>query len=119
MRLLVLGNTIPIILGGSQEIIYPIYRAYDKIKYMLNLVNIDYKFDLGESSKEINNSSFLSHMVVNKPYNLFNYSNIGYQTYLNSQEEISLLDKMYFEAYRLGEVVNDIKNSTPDIKYSK
>jgi arginase family enzyme len=110
---LLLNDSMPIILGGSQDLVYPIYRAYDKIKYMLNLVNIDYKFDLGESSKAISNSSYLSHMVVDKPYNLFNYSNVGYQTYLNAQEEIELLDKMFFETYRLGEVTHDLKAIEP------
>jgi len=110
---LLLKKSIPVILGGSQDLVYPVYRAYDKIKYMLNLANIDYRFDLGESTKPINNSSYLSHMVVNKPYNLFNYSNIGYQTYLNSQEEIRLLKKMFFESYRLGEVTQDLKAIEP------
>jgi len=110
---LLLNNCIPIILGGSQDLVYPVYRAYDKIKYMLNLANIDFRFDLGESTKPISNSSYLSHMVVDKPYNLFNYSNVGYQTYLNSQEEISLLEKMFFETYRLGEVTQDLKATEP------
>ena len=110
---LLLNDCIPIILGGSQDLVYPVYRAYDKIKYMLNLANIDFKFDLGESTKAITNSSYLSHMVVDKPYNLFNYSNIGYQTYLNSQQEISLLEKMFFETYRLGEVSQDLKAIEP------
>ena len=37
------------------------------------------------------------------PSNLFNYSNIGYQTYFNSQEEINLIKSLNFDAYRLGE----------------
>lgn len=110
---LLLHDSIPIILGGTQDLVYPVYRAYDKIKYMLNLANIDHQFDLGESTKAISNSSYLSHMVVDKPYNLFNYSNIGYQTYLNSQSEISLLEKMFFETYRLGEVTQDLKAIEP------
>ncbi len=110
------NKTIPIVLGGSQDLVYPIYRAYDGIKYMLNLVNIDYKFDLGDSNDVLNHSSYLSHMVVNKPYNLFNYANIGYQTFLNSQEEISLLEKMFFESYRLGELAEDIKSMEPVLR---
>ena len=43
---------------------------------------------------------------MEQPNNLFNYSNIGYQTYYNSQEEIQLLENLYFDAYRLGEVKN-------------
>ena len=40
---------------------------------------------------------------MQEPNNLFNYCNVGYQTYFNSQEEISLLDNLFFDTYRLGE----------------
>jgi hypothetical protein len=52
-------------------------------------------------------------MVANKPYNLFNYSNLGYQTYLNSQDEIELLERMFFEAVRLGTLDEDIALAEP------
>ncbi|RRO16434.1 formimidoylglutamase [Flavobacteriaceae bacterium 14752] len=109
-------KVIPIILGGSQDLLYPHYRAYDGIKYMVNIANIDPKFDLGDSNIELNNESFLSHMIVNKPYNLFNYANIGYQSFYNAQEEIHLLEKMFFESYRLGEVASDIKIVEPVLR---
>ncbi len=44
-------------------------------------------------------------MVVEKPYNLFNYSALGYQSFFNPPQEIALMDKLYFDAYRLGEVI--------------
>ncbi len=49
-------------------------------------------------------SSYVGKIVVTKPYNLFNYSNLGYQTYFNSQDEIELMERLFFDAYRLGEV---------------
>ena len=52
--------------------------------------------------------NYLHYIVMDKPNNLFNYSNIGFQTFFNSQEEIDLMDKLFFEAYRLGEVTNDL-----------
>ncbi|RZS99815.1 formimidoylglutamase [Aquimarina brevivitae] len=101
-------NIIPILLGGSQDLVYAQYRAFDALERMVNLVNIDSRFDLGNSAEPINNTSFVGKIIVNQPYNLFNYSNLGYQTYYNSQEEIDLMEKLYFDAYRLGEVTNDI-----------
>ncbi|MCB0434772.1 MAG: formimidoylglutamase, partial [Mangrovimonas sp.] len=99
---------IPIILGGSQDLTYANYRAYDEHIPMVNVVNVDCKFDLGDSSKPIKNDSFVGKIILDKPYNLFNYATIGYQTYFNSQEEIDLIEKLYFEAYRLGEISADI-----------
>lgn len=52
-------------------------------------------------------------MILEQPYNLFNYSNIGYQTYFNSQEEIDLVEKLFFDAYRLGEISSDIELVEP------
>lgn len=97
-------GVIPVILGGSQDLIYAQYRAYDKHEQMVNLVNIDSRFDLGDAEKPIGNKSYVGKIVVNKPYNLFNYSNVGYQTYFNSQDEIELMERLFFDAYRLGEV---------------
>ena len=110
---LIKQDIIPIILGGSQDLIYAQYRAYDKLDQMVNLVNIDRKFDLGDAEKMISSESYVGKIVVDKPYNLFNYSTVGYQTYFNSQDEIELMERLFFEAYRLGEVTSDISLMEP------
>lgn len=106
-------DIIPLIIGGSQDLTYANYRAYDTFAPMVNIVNVDSNFDLGDSSKPIKNDSFLGKIILEQPYNLFNYSTIGYQTYFNSQEEIDLMEKLYFEAYRLGEISNSINLVEP------
>lgn len=108
ISILVKKRIIPVILGGSQDLTYANYRAYDALVPMVNIVNVDAQFNLGDSTKPIKNNSFVGKIILDKPYNLFNYANIGYQTYFNSQEEIDLMDSLYFESYRLGEVTNDI-----------
>ena len=110
---LIKKEIIPIIIGGSQDLTYANYRAYDGITAMINIVNVDSNFDLGDSSKPIKNNSFLGKVILEQPYNLFNYSTLGYQTYFNSQEEIDLMDKLYFEAYRLGEISSNIQLVEP------
>lgn len=89
---LIKRKIIPIIIGGSRTLTYAMYRAYDNLEQMVNLVSIDSKFDLGKDDNVLSNS-YLSKMIVNEPNNLFNYSNIGYQTYYNSQEEIKYYRK--------------------------
>ena len=104
---------IPIILGGSQDLTYPNYRAYDNILPMVNIVSVDSNFDLGDLTLPIKNNSYLGKIILEEPYNLFNYSTIGYQTYFNSQEEIDLMEKLYFEAYRLGEISKSVNVVEP------
>ena len=88
---LIKKGIIPIIIGGSQDLTYPLYRAYDNQEQMVNLVSIDSKFDFGKQEEGISAKSYLSKIILEEPNNLFNYSNIGYQTYYNSQEEIDLI----------------------------
>jgi arginase family enzyme len=108
LSVLIAKNIIPIILGGSQDITYANYRAYDSLIPMVYIVNVDCEFNLGDSSKPIKNNSFVGKVILDQPYNLFNYATIGYQTYFNSQEEIDLMEKLYFESYRLGQVSGDV-----------
>ncbi|KQC32785.1 arginase [Nonlabens sp. YIK11] len=107
---------LPIILGGSQDLMYPMYRAFDDIKAMINVVNVDHRFDLGNIEMPIDSHSYIGKMVATEPYNLFNYSNLGYQTYFNSQEEIDLLDRLFFDAIRLGELQGDMTIAEPVIR---
>lgn len=110
---LIKKKIIPIIIGGSQDLTYALYRAYDDLEQMVNLVAIDSKFDFGKENEAISSNSYLTEIIINEPNNLFNYCNIGYQTYYNSQEEIDLIEKLFFDAYRLGEVSNNISISEP------
>ena len=110
---LIKKKIIPIVIGGSQDLTYALYRAYDDLEQMVNLVSIDSKFDFGKESESISASSYLTKIIIEEPNNLFNYSNVGYQTYNNSQEEIDLIDKLFFEGYRLGEISNNIALAEP------
>ena len=109
-------NIIPIVIGGSQDLCYAIYRGYDKLSQMVNMVSVDSRFDFGIADELISSQSYMSKIIVEKPNNLFNFSNIGFQTYFNAQEEIDLMDKLFFDAYRLGEVINNITLVEPILR---
>ena len=100
---LIKKNIIPIIIGGGQDITYINYRAYDALEQSVNITTVDSRFDLGNLEEKLTSQSYLSKIIMQEPNNLFNYCNVGYQTYFNSQEEISLLDNLFFDTYRLGE----------------
>ncbi len=107
---------IPLILGGSQDILYAQYRAYDTIGKMVNMVNIDANFDLGDAEKPITNKSYVGKIIVDEPYNLFNYSVVGYQSFFNPPGEIALMNKLYFDAYRLGDIMADVSVVEPILR---
>jgi arginase family enzyme len=110
---LVKQGVIPVFIGGSQDMAYAVYRGYDKLEQMVNYVTVDAKYDFGKENEAMSATSYVTRMIIEEPHNLFNYSNVGFQTYFNSQEEIDLIEKLYFDAYRLGEVCKDITVSEP------
>ena len=116
ITILVKKNIIPIILGGSQDLTYANYRAYDALIPMVNIVNVDSQFNLGDSTKPIKNDSFVGKIILDQPYNLFNYATIGYQIYFFLRIKIGLMDNLYFESYRLGAVSKDITYVEPVLR---
>ncbi|SDZ95441.1 Arginase family enzyme [Flavobacterium gillisiae] len=110
---LIKKKIIPLVIGGSQDLTFALYRAFDELEQMVNLVSIDSKFDFGKENDEVFASSYLTKIIIDEPNNLFNYCNIGYQTYYNSQEEIDLVEKLFFDGYRLGEISNNIALAEP------
>ncbi|MEZ7500613.1 formimidoylglutamase [Flavobacterium sp. Arc3] len=110
---LIKKKIIPLVIGGSQDLTFALYRAFDELEQMVNLVSIDSKFDFGKENDEVYASSYLTKIIIDEPNNLFNFCNIGYQTYYNSQEEIDLIEKLFFDGYRLGAISNNIALAEP------
>lgn len=110
------ANIIPVIIGGSQDLTYAAYRAYDKLEQTVNLVAVDSRFDLGQHLDGFHSQNYLSHIVLNKPYNLFNFSNLGYQTYFIPQEEVDLMERMHFETHRIGKLRADLSEVEPVVR---
>jgi formiminoglutamase len=113
---LVRKNIIPIIIGGSQDLTYAQFMGYKNLEQTINIVSIDSVFDLGDPEKETTNNSYLGKIIVFQPNYLFNYSNIGYQSYLVDQEELQMMNRLYFDVYRLGQVRDKIEESEPVIR---
>ena len=109
-------NIIPIIIGGGQDMTYCNYKAYQSLEQTINIVAIDSCFDIGDGEKELNSQSYLSKIILHKPNILFNFSNVGYQTYFVEQNSIELMNKLYFDAHRLGQVRADIEGVEPIVR---
>lgn len=113
---LVRRQIIPVIIGGGQDLTFANYLAYEKLEQVVNIVAVDPHLDLGKEDEELNSQTYLSKIILHQPNFLFNYSNIGYQTYFNDLFELELMEKMYFDAYRLGQVRKSIDEAEPIIR---
>jgi arginase family enzyme len=45
---LISHGIIPLIIGGGQDLSYPVYRAYENLGQIINIVAVDPMFDLGK-----------------------------------------------------------------------
>jgi len=107
---------LPIILGGSQDLTFAQYMAYQKMEETVNIVSIDAHFDLGTTEEKMRNDTYLGKIILHEPNFLFNFSNVGYQTYFNGHDQIELMTKLYFDAYRLGEVRRNMEEVEPIVR---
>jgi len=101
---LVDNNIVPIIIGGSQDLTYANYTAYESLEQTINMVVVGPTFDLGVAGQELNAQNYLSKIILHQPNYLYNYSNIGYQSYFVDMHALELMRKLFFDAYRLGVV---------------
>ncbi|HCQ30736.1 MAG TPA: arginase [Flavobacteriales bacterium] len=110
-------NVIPIILGGTQDLTYANFTAYQKLEQVVNLVAIDNQLNIGYlPEEELNANNYLTHIILHQPNFLFNFSNVGYQSYFVAQEEIELMNKLFFDAYRLGRVQQAMEETEPIVR---
>lgn len=109
-------NATLIIIGGSQDLTYPIYSAFEKMEQTINLASIDNRIDFGEMDADMDATNFLGKIVMHQPNYLFNYSNLGYQSYFTSLKTIELMQKLYFDAYRLGELKENMEIAEPALR---
>ncbi len=109
-------NIVPIIVGGSQDLTFCNYLAYQKMEQTINIVAVDSSFDIGEGDKTLDSQSYLSKIILHKPNILFNFSNIGYQTYFVDQNSIELMQKLFFDTHRLGKVRKNMEAVEPIVR---
>jgi formiminoglutamase len=106
-----------IILGGTQELTLPIFQSFESLKQNINLTTIDRTLDMITDSVRVTAESFLSELLFKKRL-LFKYCALGYQIHLTDKHNIDLVNKLFHDAFRLGEVRSDIALVEPILRDS-
>jgi formiminoglutamase len=117
---LVKKDILPIIIGGGQDLTYAQYMGYENLEQRVDVVVIDSHFDLDDDihpgTVETTSESYLNKVFLHDPNYLFNFSNLGYQTYFTSQAGLRVMEKLFFDVHRLGELTGHIANAEPVIR---
>ena len=110
------NKVVPIVIGAGQDLTYTMYEVYEPTGKLINIAAIDPMFDIGNDKETLNSHSYLSHIILHQPNFLFNFTNIGYQSYYVDTENIELMKQLLFDAYRLGNIKQNIELTEPLIR---
>lgn len=109
-------NTLPVIIGGSHDLDYGQFLAYESLNKAINLVTIDSRIDMQEGSELAANQRHLHQILMHEPNFLFSLSQVGYQSYLVEPEVMATLEKLHFETLRIGEIHQNVALAEPVIR---
>ena len=115
-QILIESNVLPLIIGGSHDIDYGQFQAYEGMDKLISLLNVDALLDMEEGVSQPAHQQHIHKILLHEPNYLFNYSHLAYQSYLIDQNAINILEKLYFEAYRIGHLRSNIQEMEPIIR---
>lgn len=115
-NILIESNTLPILMGGSHDIDYGQYLSYENMNKLVSILNVDATLDLEEDKTLDMSRRHINNILMHEPNFLFNYIHLAYQSYLIDPEAIVILERLYFEAHRLGHLRQHIDEMEPLIR---
>ncbi len=111
-------NILPVIIGGSQDLTYGLFLAFEYLNQPYTLATVDYKIDIAfESYEKITNKNYLNTIILENK-NLFEYLNIGQQACFAAEENSDLFENLFHESIRLGLLRNNLTSIEPYLRDS-
>lgn len=114
--ILIEQDVLPIIIGSSHDHTYGQYLAYERLEKLVSLLNVDAFLDLEDDGGPINNLNHLHKIMLYENNFLFNLTQLAYQSYLIDNDTLAILEKLYFDAYRLGHIRQNLQDMEPVIR---
>ena len=106
---LLIRNIIPIIVGGSHDLTYGQFLGYEEINETVNIASVDEKINITQEPLMPDSEGFLLDLFLHEPNILFNYCQLGHQSYFVDNETLAALEKLHFDCYRLGHLTNNME----------
>lgn len=115
-RMLLESNVLPVLLGGTHDLDYGQYCGYETMNKLVSLLNVDAFLDLEDKNESANNQQHIHKILLHEPNFLFSYTHLAYQSYLIDPLSVSILEKLYFEAFRVGQMRTGLQEMEPTIR---
>jgi formiminoglutamase len=111
---LITNNVLPIFIGGSHDLDIGQFKAYQGMDKLISMLNIDALLDMSDEGGP--NQQHIQQILLHNPNYLFHYSHLAYQSYLIESRTMEVLEKLYFESYRVGDLHTNISEMEPVIR---
>ncbi len=105
-------QVILLIIGGTQDLTVPVFKAVEHTNTSINLISVDSVMDIDKDVVKTNNDSFLNEILFKKN-SLFIHTSVGHQLYLNNEKNMELLNNLSHNSVRLGEIRSKLINFEP------
>lgn len=115
-RMLLENNVLPLIIGGTHDLDYGQYCGYESLEKLVSFVNVDAFIDLEDKGESTASQQHIHRILLHEPNYLFAYTHLAHQTYLIDPYAVSILEKLYFEAFRIGHIRTNIQEIEPAVR---
>ena len=115
-RMLLENNVLPLILGGSHDLDYGQYSGYETMEKLVSMLNVDAFLDLEEKKDFSLSQRHVHKILLHEPNYLFSYTHLAYQSYLIDPLSVAVLEKLYFDAFRIGQMRTNMQEMEPAIR---
>ena len=107
-------NTLPLLIGGSHDLDYGQFLAYEPQDRPISFAVVDARPDMAEpDSAAPAEDSHLRRMLVHEPNFVFSCAHLAHQQYLTPPEILVALEKLHFEMMSVGEIRKDKRLAEP------
>ena len=113
---LVQMGIVPIVLGGGHDLTMPMYKGTGIGGASHEFGDGRPRLDFGGDPSVVSSRNHMNSVVMHEPNYLFDYANVGHQGYLTDPDTLELLERLQFEAIRLGALLQNIQHVEPVVR---
>ena len=91
-------------------------RLIKGLEKYVSVLNVDAALDMHRRRSAYTSEYHIHQILVHEPNYLFNYSHLAYQSYLTSPDALAVLEGLHFDAYRIGQMRENMEEIEPVIR---
>jgi formiminoglutamase len=121
-------HTLPVIVGGSHDLDYGQFLAYQNMDKLVSVLQVDARVDMAtgkpagrdlppeERPPHAHAGNHLRQILTHHPNYLFECSHLGHQRFLNPPQSLNALRALQFELRSLGELRDHFQEAEPVVR---